>query len=222
MNKKMVIILLIIYSLLLTLYLTSYNEFILEFIGFLTVLIFFTILLVLGLKYNDKDMKNEKPTKNRTLYGWTDNLEGAHNLANYLLKDIKTSSIIENLEVIKKKLENYCGNDLEKIRLLKAYFDAAATNNYKSLYYKTILTIFIGIVITSLRMLGNTNIEWIPVIFELNPVLLFVIVLYSILLLIEYMNMGKNRNNLICNILEQLIDEKENSMTNVKKVNEYR
>ncbi|GIN96123.1 hypothetical protein J6TS1_19930 [Siminovitchia terrae] len=215
-NKTKIIIYLVIYASFWFVAFRLDSKLIFGFLIVITTIFSLMGLLIFALRLLGKDLKKEKPDSNGSLYDWTSNIAGAHNLINFLLKDENsTSDIMRNIMVIKDRLENYCENDITKLRLLKAYFEAVSSNKTKSLYFKTIMTVFIGGVLASFRIRSQSDNELLIMFFNIKMdsimdlFIIFISVLLMIIFFLDGMTVGKNRINLICNILEQCIEERE-------------
>jgi hypothetical protein len=85
------------------------DNFIPYYKGYLTVTAFYCILNYYVVIYF-LNFRRKKESK-LSLYMWLDNLEGSNRLLKYLLKNEKEEGILENLDKVHEKLNEFCQYD---------------------------------------------------------------------------------------------------------------
>ncbi|MHC0037895.1 hypothetical protein, partial [Pseudoneobacillus sp. C159] len=114
-----------------------------------------------------------------------------------------------------KSVQNYLtvttNNDIKELKLMRAYFKAYKNRQAAALYYKTIGTSFLSLVIFSVQAIMQGKITDQNILELFHPInswgLIFSIVMISLYYFL-LPHRGENRLNLVINILDECIDEK--------------
>lgn len=190
----------------------------LEIFLFILILLIF-IFVTLGMtRISYKDLIKSKSTDNSNLFDWSQDLDGSHNLLNHLLGGIPSKGILDNVENISAELRNHCNNEIRKMRLLRAYYEAVDQHNVKQLYYGGILTIFVTSVsvLVKTMLTNNDNSSFVPALLSISPFAFLCIGILFLLFLIYNMTLGRYRVKLVINILDVLVIEEEDIKNDAK------
>jgi hypothetical protein len=182
--------------------------------GYLTVSAFYGLLNYYMIIYF-LNFRSKKESK-LSLYMWLDNLEGCNRLLKYLLKNEKEEGILENLEKVHDRLNEYCQNDKKKLKLLRSYFKTINEEGPLELLNKTIL----GIIVASIVWLITKGKLWTyasftETVMDVNPLYItslnfttFIIegFLFLIIFIVDYFK-DRTRNKIILEVIDVCIDE---------------
>ena len=149
-----------------------------------------------------------------SMYEWMEDLTDSDENLTYQLKrmDIRYKTI-DNLMAIKKIMLNATNNNLEKIKLYKAFYSLSLKESTEELYYKIIIGLIssagVFIIRDQMSKLEDNNFS--------NLFFIGLLIIFSILAFVGAINDNKKRTGLIIEILEICIEEIEE---NEKKKNE--
>lgn len=186
--------------------------------GYLTITVvycFINYLMIRGVIFLSKS-NNDK----ESLYVWLDSLEGSDDLLKTLFLNEKTSNIINDLDRVFNKLVSLTKHDKKKMKLLRGYFKAVDEEGPNDLLNKTILGIFVAILIWIISrgtLWGLATFSGDSGDFNIKPV--FITILNYITYIIEFLLFlaifirdyfrSKKRNRIIIEVLDVCINEKD-------------
>lgn len=165
--------------------------------------------------------------KSTNTHGWLDSLDGYENLLDEIYKDMKFhGNAIKDLTESKKRLKEYCKNDVKKVKLLKAYIETVYADQSGTYFMKIIISLIPAAIITVI----TKNDSIMQFMFYLNNeflsdgyysamnIIFFVIWLVIIIIYtITLFNYGKNRLKITNELLILSIEELENEKTKKRK-----
>ncbi|WHY86063.1 hypothetical protein QNH39_26405 [Neobacillus novalis] len=159
---------------------------------------------------HEKDLRKERSNAGEDLYKWSDTLVGGDNYLEYLFKSLKPSALPNNINLIYKRILMEANNNIEELRLLRAYFKAYKERQTLTLYYKTVGTGFLSFVIFGIQAILQgriTDQHFVELFHPYNSwgfiFSIIIIALYFFLL----PHRGENRINLVINILDESIEQ---------------
>lgn len=168
---------------------------------------------------HEKELKNEKVNKNLDLYNWADTLDGGDNYLRYLFKNLNTSSVQKNIEDISTKILNDTGSNIVRLRYLRAYFKSYKERKIFNLYFKTIGTGILSFVIVSVHAILQGRVKEQSFIELFHPFNSWGFIISIILLALYFFllpHRGENRINLVVNILDEIIEDKRDKLSEKK------
>jgi len=158
----------------------------------------------------NKNLRMSKSENEKDLFIWADTISGAENYLNFIFKDKKSSNIMTNLISIKASLLDSVHEDLEQLRMLRALFKSYRENKTELVYFKAVGAAIISFMVFILQasVLGNIKNKTVHdfMNFE-NSWGLILSILFVAIYFILLPHKGENRVNLICNILDECIEE---------------
>lgn len=170
--------------------------------------IYITLIYIVGAIFlNNMINKGSK----RTIFYWLDSLSGGTEYLNELLGETYKKDILTNLEIVQKRLLVATNHDLNKLRLLKAYFKTINTENGYDLFIKTIIALISSLIIAAFNtgkifkiISPPDNILIINITFLKfsNVILIVSIIAFWFIGLIYDLYINKRRNK----IIEEIID----------------
>lgn len=191
------------------------NPVFLDYIVVITLYVLIIIFFYYSLNYT-----HVKKSDNKSIYNWLDRLDGEDSFLLALFNNSKVQKdILENLEIVYKKLLIYSGHDLRKLRLLKGYFKSLNNETPFDLFVKLFITFLFGVFATNLSN-GNifkyftkvsSHVINVSTNFQtgINTMMLIVMLLIAITFIIRDMFINKKRTKVIEEILEVCIKELE-------------
>jgi hypothetical protein len=147
-----------------------------------------------------------------SLYSWLDSLNGGDEILHELFKGIPQKNVMENLEIVKKKLLFYTNQDIEKLKLLQAYFKALEIEDIEKSYFKVTLGMFIALII---NLVSKKN-DWLSKFIEgdlnhvefIGSIVTLLSVLIAVIAFLKHYHRGRKRNKLISEIIDVCIEKK--------------
>jgi hypothetical protein len=188
-----------------------------DYVGVSIPYIFIVLFFYYSLNYT-----NLRNRKDKTIYYWLDRLDGGNNLLLNLLEQNETQGdVLENLEIVYKKLLVYTGHDIKKLRLLKGYFKSVNNETSIDLFLKLFIAFLFGIFATNLSngnimdyFNGVTSHEinvsngFLTI---LNLIMVFLMFLIGIAFIIRELFIDKKRVKVVEEVLEVCIKQLESS-----------
>ncbi|MEQ2528002.1 hypothetical protein EKG37_19090 [Robertmurraya yapensis] len=168
--------------------------------------------------------KPYKGIKGINLYRWAEGIEVEESTFYRILSDGSSTNTINNLALIKEKIEVFCSNDVTKLRLLSAFVERRLSNNILEKTSSILLGIVVSIVTSFLNKssLGETYFQKVinyldgsDNIFSSSNITIFIkyftfflIFLALWLYILNILTRDKKRLSLIHQIIKISIDEK--------------
>jgi len=161
-------------------------------------------------------------SSNDSVNQWLDRLDGSEKLCKDLFPSKKKKKVLENLEYVFQRLNEYTNGDKKKLRLLKRYFKTLNNEDAYDLFFKTFLGILVAVVIWginkgSFRNIASVTDKIVNLDISLTYVsilnilvLIFEGVLFFVILINDYFT-NKTRNRILVEIIEVCIEKYEDT-----------
>lgn len=174
-----------------------------------------------------KYSKPYKRAKNISLYRWIEGVEVEERAFFRILSEKSTNNPIENLNLIKDKIDSYCSNNITSLKLLEAYVERRLSNNFLENTKSIVIGLVVSLITSAFNKFNilevffqrfNNYINGTSIKFSssnitsiVNYFTYFIIFLILFLYVSSVLTRDKRRLTLIKKIVNISINEKENS-----------